>query len=203
MKPKRRRPGRGGMPEYPRTAKDRWREIKRKRFQDVQDVQDVLTGFNRIEKELGGGYGKNKVTIQYNGQEYVVLTQYDSDYEPWEGTYSIVRREDIRETVSRGDVSDNPSRDSRGKDVILLDEDCRLLPQYEWYKKNKIGKAAAWDQAVRCRNSIMRWCRNVQQEQVSYYGVTVQDSEGNEESLWGVDEESIVEAVRDLLYELN
>ena len=194
---KRKRLGRGNIPKYPKNIAARLRE---KRCQDFQKAQDVLSGFDKVSLKL---YASGDQEFEVNGRVYTVGILPDEDRMDDE-FYEVVDEDKLRfSNCTRGDWCDDPASSGRRNEYILLAQDCRLMLQYGYWKDAKVGKAAAMDQAIRSRNSLLECARKHQRGDFSYYGVTVVAEDGESESLWGVSEDNITDTVRELVSELQ
>jgi len=190
------RRGRGEMAEYPLTAQAR---LRMKRAKAFTEAQDRLTGFERDTYYARGG----EVTpVMFNGEQYYVVLHYDNNTNPasdWD-MCEVVRKDRLPSDADRGDWCDDPSPGHWYSDeVIVLSEDMRVQQRAEYLRAQKYGKAWAWDIAVLHRNASLEYAKKWQKGDVTIYGVVVTNEEGQEESLWGVEEECIAETVRDLI----
>jgi hypothetical protein len=185
------------MAEYPLTARERLRTKRHKAF---TDAQDRLTGFAAYARTSYYDGSDNEIVV--NGEEYHVRLAYDANNPSSDlDMYEVVSKDRLPSDVDRGDWCDDPSPGHRhSNEVLVLSEDMRVQQRADYYRKvMKYGKAAAWDCAVLHRNASLEYAKKLQKGNVAFYGVVVTNEEGQIESLWGVDEEGIIDTIRDLV----
>ena len=189
------RPGRGEMAEYPLTARER---LRMKRAKAFTEAQDRLTGFDEYNNLMHYDLHGSVNPIVVDGVPYYVTLKYDDTGMEDEPFYEVTSKDSLESDVDRGDWCRNPTRANYREDVLVLCNDLRLKERYAYYQP-KLGKAWAWSLAVLYRNASLQYARKQQERDVTLYGVIVENEQGLQESLWGVDEDYIIETVRELI----